>query len=322
MRAGGLGRVALIEADALGAGATGGAAGLLVPDAHHSSDPAHFVELGRRSLAGWRELQESMPGGVGLVDLDWVGLEPHPAGWEPPPDAAALDAVEIARLIPGLARPVPGVVIRHQGRLNPLEAVARIAATLRAVATGVRATDVLIRAGRVATNAGPIRAGVVAFATGEPPRMPGLGLALPWRRVKGHLLATAPSAVRVPGTVAPVATQVEGGRLVAGGTLEEDASVEVNHGVIASIRNNLDAALPGLGAVATTHAWCCFRPVHPDGLPVIDRVPGLDNAWLTSGHFRTGILMAPATAAALAAWIASGRPPTEIAALAATRLLQ
>ncbi len=104
--------------------------------------------------------------------------------------------------------------------------------------------------------------------------------------------------------------------------LEEDASVEVNQGVIASIRNDLDAALPGLGAVATTHAWCCFRPAHPDGLPVIDRVPGLDNAWLTSGHFRTGILMAPATAAALAAWIASGRPPTEIAALAATRLLQ
>jgi glycine/D-amino acid oxidase-like deaminating enzyme len=44
---------------------------------------------------------------------------------------------------------------------------------------------------------------------------------------------------------------------------------------------------------------------------VIDRVPGLANAWLTSGHFRTGILNAPATAAVLARWIAGGEQPAE-----------
>ena len=37
-------------------------------------------------------------------------------------------------------------------------------------------------------------------------------------------------------------------------------------------------------------------------------MPGLDNAWLTSGHFRTGILNAPATAAVLTRWIAAGEP--------------
>ena len=64
---------------------------------------------------------------------------------------------------------------------------------------------------------------------------------------------------------------------------------------------------------------CCFRPWHPDGYPVIDRVAGLDNAWLTSGHFRTGILMAPATAQIITGWIASGQPPPEAAAWSSAR---
>ena len=50
------------------------------------------------------------------------------------------------------------------------------------------------------------------------------------------------------------------------------------------------------------YQWCCFRPWHPDGFPVIDQLPGLGNAWLTAGHFRTGILMAPVTAQLITRW--------------------
>jgi glycine/D-amino acid oxidase-like deaminating enzyme len=46
-----------------------------------------------------------------------------------------------------------------------------------------------------------------------------------------------------------------------------------------------------------------FRPATGDGQPVIDRVPGLDNAWVSAGHDGTGLLMAPATGQALATWI-------------------
>jgi glycine oxidase len=44
---------------------------------------------------------------------------------------------------------------------------------------------------------------------------------------------------------------------------------------------------------------------------VIDRVPGLVNAWITCGHFRTGILMAPATGDLLAEWIAGDESPED-----------
>ena len=62
-----------------------------------------------------------------------------------------------------------------------------------------------------------------------------------------------------------------------------------------------------------------LRPRHPDGRPVIDRVPGLSNAWLTSGHFRTGILMAPITAQVISRWIASDQPQAEAAAWSIAR---
>jgi glycine/D-amino acid oxidase-like deaminating enzyme len=208
-----------------------------------------------------------------------------------------------------------GALIRRQARVNPLRAVVRLAAALPAVATGVAATGVTIRGDRlvsVATSAGDIDPGTVVFATGQPPVLDGLPLTIPSDRVKGHLLVTEPTPVRLPGIVAPIATQLEDGRLLAGGTFDigdEDPAVQPD--VIESIMGGLVAALPVLKGLGIAYQWCCFRPRHPDRRPVIDRVPGLENAWLTSGHFRTGILNAPATAAVLARWISAGQPPAE-----------
>ena len=216
-----------------------------------------------------------------------------------------------------------GALIRHQARVNPLRAVARLAAGLPCVATGVAATAVTIRGRRlvtVSTSAGDIAPGAVVFATGQPPVLDGLPLSIPSDRVKGHLLVTEPTPVRLPGIVAPVATQLEDGRLLVGGTFDigdEDPAVQPD--VIESIMDGLVAALPATKGLGIAYQWCCFRPRHPDRRPVIDRVPGLDNAWLTSGHFRTGILNAPATAAVLARWISAGQPPAEPGTWSATR---
>ncbi|MGH9054656.1 MAG: NAD(P)/FAD-dependent oxidoreductase [Acidimicrobiales bacterium] len=320
----GLGRITLVERDTLGAGATGASAGLLLPEAHHGSDPADFVDLCRHSLDRWRKLDSTLPGGVGFVDSAWLDLAPQREGWAPQPGAERLGASDVAGLIPELAHPVPGVLVAHQGRINPLAALASLAAALprKSVATGAGVLSVTIRAGRivgVTTTAGTLTPGVVMFATGGPPSLPGLDLALPSSRVKGHLIATAPTGLTLPAMmVSPVATEV-GGQLLAGGTVEPDGSAAVDPAVVSTIRSNLDAALPCAAAAPTSHAWCGFRPAHPDRLPVIDRVPGLDNAWLTSGHFRTGVLMAPATGAAIASWIAGGHAPPEIAGLRADR---
>ena len=324
----GLGSVLLIEAGRLGSGATGGAAGLLTPEIHEWSDPEPFVELARTSLDLWGELEQTWPGGVGLIELDWIGLAPDPDGFAPHqrPAVEWLDHDRVADLVPGLARPMAGALIRRQARVNPLRSLARLAAVLPAVATGTAATSVTTQGGRVTkvtTTAGDIHPGAVVFATGMPPILDGLPLDLPASRVKGHLLATEPSPVRLPGTVAPVATQLEDGRLLVGGTFDiGDETPVVRQEVIDSILEALYATLPAVRGLPAAYQWCCFRPRHPDGRPVIDKVPGLDNAWLTSGHFRTGILMAPVTAVTLTRWISAGDPPAEAAAWSIDRFTQ
>jgi glycine oxidase len=321
----GLGSVLLIETGRLGTGATGGATGLLIPEPHQWSDPEPFVDLERASLERWRDLEQSVPGGVGLVELDWIGLAPSSGGFaaHQPPAIEWLSPGQVELLVPGLARSMEGALIRRQARLNPLRAVARLAAGLPAVATGVAATAVTIRGARitsVATSAGDIQPGAVVFATGLPPVLDGLALRLPSDRVKGHLLVTEPAPLRLPGIVAPIATQIEDGRLLAGGTFDVgDESPAVQPEVIDSIMAGLAATMPALRGLGIAYQWCCFRPRHPDRRPVIDQVPGLENAWLTSGHFRTGILNAPMTAAVLARWIGGGGPPAEPATWAASR---
>jgi glycine oxidase len=321
----GLGSVQLIEAGRLGAGATGGASGLLIPEPHQWSDPETFVDLERASLERWRYLDQVTPGGVGLVELDWIGLAPDPGGLaeHQPPTVRWLDAAKIGALVPGLAWHLGGALVRHQARVNPLRALASLADTLPAIATGVAASSVTVRGDRielVSTSAGDISPGAVVFATGQPPLLDGLELQVPSDRVKGHLLVTEPAPVQLPCTVAPVATPLEDGRLLAGGTFDYgDESPAVRPEVIDEIMGSLRAALPVLRGVGVSHQWCCFRPRHPDGRPVIDRVPGLANAWLTSGHFRTGILNAPATGLALARWISAGKPPPESAAWSVAR---
>jgi len=320
-----LGEVLLIETGRLGAGATGGATGLLIPEPHQWSDPEPFVDLERAGLERWRDLEKALPGGVGLVELDWLGLAPHEGGYAPhqPRGVEWLNSGRVAELVPGLARPMEGALIHRQGRVNPLRAVARLASRLPAVATGVAATSVEIsgdRIVRVGTSAGSISPGAVVFATGSPPVLDGLPLHIPSDRVKGHLLVTERTEVTLPGIVAPLATQIENGQLLAGGTFDiGDETPVVRPDVIDAIAVGLAAVLPRLAAVGVAYQWCCFRPRHPDHRPVIDKVPGLANAWLTSGHFRTGILNAPATAAVLSRWISAGVPPAEAHAWSATR---
>jgi glycine oxidase len=181
----GLGSVLLVEAGHLGAGATGGAAGLLTPEIHEWSDPEPFVDLARASLGQWAELEEASPGGVGLVDVDWIGLSPDPGALAPHQSPAVewLEPDYVAKLIPGLSMPMAGALIHHQGRVNPLRSLARLSASLPAVATGVAATGVTVRGDRIAsvdTTAGRVQPGAVVFATGLPPVLDGLDIDVAW----------------------------------------------------------------------------------------------------------------------------------------------
>lgn len=75
--------------------------------------------------------------------------------------------------------------------------------------------------------------------------------------------------------------------------------------------------VPGLDRAA---AWMGMRPVLPDTLPAIGRLPGCENAYVATGHQMLGMTLAPATGAALARAILAGEPDPILAPFSPERL--
>jgi glycine oxidase len=315
-----LGRVVVLERDRLGAGASGGAAALLTPEVHVWTDPAPFVVLGRASLDLYRRLDAEWNGALGVQPLDWLlPLPDLPAQQLDAGAGEVLDADATRAVEPRLA-PVPGaLLLRDQARVHPLRTAAALAARAGTVATGVEMVGLETRRDRVVrvrTSHGDFEPGAVVLATGTVTHW---DVPITQKLVKGHLVATEPAPFRFRVALATpnglLLLQLDDGRLVAGGTLDEtDSSPDVRGPVIDVIRREIAALLPDAAGVGLSHRWCCFRPATADRQPVIDRLPGVANAWVTAGHYRTGILMAPATGDALARWIASGERPPEVEA--------
>ncbi len=78
---------------------------------------------------------------------------------------------------------------------------------------------------------------------------------------------------------------------------------------LAAFRRSAERALPGVFEGADVRSWVGMRPMLPDGLPAMGRLPSTDNVWINSGHQMLGVTLAPASGEALAALIAGEAPP-------------
>ncbi len=99
------------------------------------------------------------------------------------------------------------------------------------------------------------------------------------------------------------------GHLLAGSTLEDagfDASTTPE--ILQKLHEAACNLLPGLRAHAPVRSWAGLRPGSPDNIPVIDRHPDFDNVWVSSGHFRYGVTMAPAGSRLLAELMLGSSP--------------
>lgn len=54
--------------------------------------------------------------------------------------------------------------------------------------------------------------------------------------------------------------------------------------------------VPQLSSAEIESSWAGLRPGTPDGLPLIGPLPELDNVWVATGHFRSGIHLSAVTA--------------------------
>ncbi len=101
--------------------------------------------------------------------------------------------------------------------------------------------------------------------------------------------------------------------------LAEDAPLPVDPGDVrpsaehlAALRRFAAEFSSVLGEAEEVASHACFRPVVRDGLPMLGPAPGVEGAFVATGHSCWGILNAPASGAALAARIAGAEPALDL----------
>jgi glycine/D-amino acid oxidase-like deaminating enzyme len=86
----------------------------------------------------------------------------------------------------------------------------------------------------------------------------------------------------------------------------DPAAVAPDRGALERLRAISASLAPALGEAEIVAAQACYRPVTADGLPLIGRVPGIEAAYVATGHSVWGMLNAPATGEAMAELILDG----------------
>jgi glycine/D-amino acid oxidase-like deaminating enzyme len=334
-------RVALFEAERLGAGATAAAMGHLVVI---DDDPAELA-LARLSMAewarwpGWAAIERQRAGTLWLAETpaqaaaaqaklarlrgaDW------PADWL---DAPALRAAE-PRLAhdllgalwvprdeiaygPGMALGLAQDVRAAGGRVHEMQRVLALSHEGLVLADGTR-----VAAGHVLLAGGCASAGLW-----RGPRP----LAL--RPRKGQLAITDryPGWIRhalvelgyidsahgsAPESVAFNAQPRPTGQVLLGSSRRYgDASTALDAALLARMVRRAQRFLPAIGELQLLRAWTGFRPATPDGRPLIGRMPGPGEGhgarhWVATGHEGLGLTTAMGTARL---WLdlLLGRPP-------------
>ena len=151
----------------------------------------------------------------------------------------------------------------------------------------------------VLTSQGTLAAGLVVNCCGAWAAEPG-PLHIPVRPVKGQMLTVAaPEGLELTHVIRSRDVYLVprgAGRILIGSTVEEagfDKSVDPE--AIRRLQRLAAHFIPGLDNAAVIDSWAGLRPGTPDGLPILGET-AIGNYYVSTGHFRNGILLAPVTA--------------------------
>ncbi len=87
------------------------------------------------------------------------------------------------------------------------------------------------------------------------------------------------------------------GKILAGSTVETAGfDKHVTNDAKQQLYDFATRLFPPLAEYPVTHHWAGIRPGTQHGIPYIDQHPELDNLFINAGHFRNGLVMAPASA--------------------------
>ncbi len=243
---------------------------------------------------------------------------------EPNTHTNLLTPEELTHLLPQLNPRNQSFVLLDEHSLDPRELAAALLAAVNATSidlhphTPVRlirsiSNDVI----EVHTPTDAIRAAKFIDCTGAwstasifPPHLPitprkgqMLAVTLPISLPLNLVLRT-PEIYIVPRTTGPST-----GRAIIGATVENAGFDKTVHPAdIDRLRALAADLLPDLAHTPQLEAWAGLRPATPDGLPLLGPIPGHKNQFIATGHYRNGILLAPATAHVMAQLLSGEQP--------------
>jgi glycine oxidase len=318
-------QVTLVERGAVGREASWAAAGYLSYQGENNT-PGPRLDLVRTSRLmydGWiEELQEFTAADTGFwrcgllelclneaeahemqARLDWQQAAGFNINW--------LDAAAVRQRQPHLAPEIPV----QGGLLLPDVAQVRPPRLLKALTEAVIRQGVQVRehtpvtaitrdhdrvTGVTISHGDPIAAPIVINAAGSWAAQLGPEMArLPVKPIKGTivLLETPAPPTRElldssQGSLYPRADN----KVLLGATVEDVGfDKRVTLASVDQLVHQAITLMPTLKDATLVTAWSGLRPYTHDNLPYLGPIPGLRGAYAATGHFRSGILLAPVT---------------------------
>jgi glycine oxidase len=166
----------------------------------------------------------------------------------------------------------------------------------------------------VQTSAGAVHGDEVVLTAGawSGDLLKKLGLELPVEPVKGQMILYKCAADFLPSMVLAkgrYAIPRRDGHILIGSTLEHEGFDKTPTDVaLESLKASAVELIPALADAEVVGHWAGLRPGSPEGIPYIGRVPGFEGLWLNCGHYRNGLVLAPASCQ-LFADVMLGRAP-------------
>ena len=287
--------------------------GLIAELANHGEVDLGYRRVGGLILAGSPEQQETVA----------QQLQARRAGAPEIGDVAALSAAEARALFPPLRADCAAVRVagacRVDGRLLASSLV-RAATSEGAALTSSRA-ELVCRSGRaigVMLKGQFVEADAVVAATGAwtPSFLEPAGVTVAVTPQRGQIVHlsiepddTSNWPVVLPTTSSHYLLAFDGSRVVVGATREPGTGFDyrVTPGGLAEVLSQALAVAPGLATATYLETRVGFRPMSPDGRPLLGPVPGVDGLVVATGLGANGLTMGPYVGA-IAARVALGEP--------------
>ena len=328
-------RVAIVDRDVVGSGATAAGMGHIV--VMDDSEPQFALTHYSQRL--WQELRSELPDDVEYEQAGTIWVAPdseemaevrrkHDHYSKRGVAASVMDGRQLKEAEPNLREGLAG------GLLVPGDAVLYPPCAARFFMGRAQQRGAKLRIGVAVTritegtvhlsDGQEIGCGVVVNAAGANAAELSSGIEV--KKRKGHLVITdrypgflrhqlvelgylksahAVSQDSVAFNVQPRRT----GQILIGSSRQYGVEYkEVDQAMLASMVRRAQEYMPALGAMWAVRVWTGFRAATPDKLPLIGRCPGYESVFLATGHEGLGITTSLGTARILADQIMGAKP--------------